>query len=37
MACDERYKNLSDAEFDVEVDKIISETAFIEAIVIYVG
>lgn len=37
MACDERYKNLSDAEFDAEIDKIISETAFVKAIIIYVG
>ena len=37
MAYDERYKNLPDAEFDAEVEKIISETAFVKAIVIYVG
>lgn len=37
MAYDERYKDLLDAEFDAEVDKIISETAFVKAIVIYVG
>ncbi len=37
MAYDERYKDLPDAEFDAEVEKIISETAFVKAIVIYVG
>ena len=37
MAYDERYENLSDEEFDKEFAKIVAETAFIEAIVIYVG
>ena len=37
MAYDERYENLSDEEFDKEVAKIKAETAFIGAIVIYVG
>lgn len=37
MANDELYENLSDEEFDTEVEKIISETAFVKAIVIYVG
>lgn len=37
MAYDERYENLSDEEFDKEFAKIVAETAFIKAIVIYVG
>lgn len=37
MADDERYENLSDEEFDKEFAKIVAETAFVEAIVIYVG
>ena len=37
MAYDERYENLSDEEFDAEVAKIVAETAFVKAIVIYVG
>lgn len=37
MANDEQYENLSDEEFDAEVAKIITETAFVKAIVIYVG
>lgn len=37
MADDERYENLSDEEFDKEFAKIKAETAFIGAIVIYVG
>lgn len=37
IADDERYENLSDEEFDAEVAKIIAETAFVKAIVIYVG
>lgn len=37
MAYDERYENLSDEEFEKEFAKIVAETAFIEAIVIYVG
>lgn len=37
MAYDERFENLSDKEFDAEVAKIEAETAFIKAIVIYVG
>lgn len=37
MANDEQYENLSDEEFDNEVAKIVAETAFVKAIVIYVG
>ena len=37
MANDEQYENLSDEEFDAEVAKIVAETAFVKAIVIYVG
>ena len=37
MANDEQYENLSDEGFDAEVAKIIAETAFVKAIVIYVG
>ena len=37
MAYDERYENLSDEEFDAAFAKIKAETAFVEAIVIYVG
>lgn len=37
MADDEQYENLSDEEFDSEVAKIVAETAFVNAIVIYVG
>lgn len=37
MSYDDRYENLSDEEFEKEVDKIMGETAFIKAIVIYVG
>lgn len=37
MANDEQYENLSDEEFDAEVAKIVEETAFVKAIVIYVG
>ena len=37
MGFDDRYENLSDEEFDKEVKKVIEETAFIKAIVIYVG
>lgn len=37
MSYDELYENLSDNEFDAAVEKIISETAFIKAIVVYVG
>lgn len=37
MVYDERYENLSDEEFEKEFAKIVAETAFIEAIVIYVG
>ena len=36
MANDEQYENLSDEEFDNEVAKIVAETAFVKAIVIYV-
>ena len=37
MANDEQYENLSDEELDNEVAKIVAETAFVKAIVIYVG
>ena len=37
MANDEQYENLSDEELDNEVSKIVAETAFVKAIVIYVG
>ena len=37
MEDDERYENLSEEEFDEEVTKIVSETAFVKAIIIYVG
>lgn len=37
MAYDERFENLSDKEFDAEVAKIVAETAFVKAIVVYVG
>lgn len=37
IANDEQYENLSDEEFDAEVAKIVEETAFVKAIVIYVG
>ena len=37
MANDEQYENLSDEDFDAEVAKIVAETAFVKAIVIYVG
>ena len=37
MANDEQYENLSDEELDDEVAKIVAETAFVKAIVIYVG
>lgn len=37
MAYDKRLKNLSDKEFDAEVAKIVAETAFVKAIVVYVG
>ena len=37
MADDEDYDNLSSDEFDAEVEKIIVETAFVKAIIIYVG
>lgn len=37
MADDEQYESLSDERFDEEVAKIIAETAFIKAIVMYVG
>ena len=37
MANDKQYENLSDEEFDAEVAKIVAETAFVKAIVIYVG
>ena len=37
MADDEDYDNLSSDEFDAEVEKIIAETAFVKAIIIYVG
>ena len=37
MVYDERYENLSDEEFEKEFAKIVAETAFVAAIVIYVG
>ena len=37
MANDKQYENLSDEELDNEVAKIVAETAFVKAIVIYVG
>lgn len=37
MAYDKRLENLSDKEFDAEVAKIVAETAFVKAIVVYVG
>lgn len=37
MANDEQYENLSDEQLDNEVAKIVAETAFVRAIVIYVG
>ena len=37
MANDEQYENLSDEELDDEVAKIVAKTAFVKAIVIYVG
>ena len=37
MANDEQYENLSDEEFDKEFARIKAETAFVKAIVIYVG
>lgn len=37
MANDKQYENLSDEQLDNEVAKIVAETAFVRAIVIYVG
>lgn len=37
MSCDESYENLSVKDFDAEVAKIVAETAFVSAIVLYVG
>lgn len=37
MGFDDQYESLSDEEFDKEVEKIMNETAFVKAIVIYVG
>ena len=37
MADDEQHENLSEEELDNEVAKIVAETAFVKAIVIYVG
>lgn len=37
LRLDERYKNLSDEEYEKEVNKIVEDTAFIKAIVVYVG
>ena len=37
MENDKQYENLSDEELDNEVAKIVAETAFVKAIVIYVG
>ena len=37
MANDEQHENLSEEELDNEVAKIVAETAFVKAIVVYVG
>ena len=37
MANDEQYESLSEEELDNEVAKIVAETAFVKAIVVYVG
>lgn len=37
MSDDEQCENLSDDEFKEEFDKIVAETAFVKAIVVYVG
>lgn len=37
MVYDERLENLSDKEFNAEFEKIVAETAFVKAIVIYIG
>lgn len=37
MSYDESYENLSVKDFDAEVAKIVAETAFVSAIVLYVG
>lgn len=37
MSYDESYENLSEKDFDAEVAKIVAETAFVSAIVLYVG
>ena len=37
MANDKQYENLSDEELDDEIAKIVAKTAFVKAIVIYVG
>ena len=37
MANDKQYENLSDEELDDEIAKIVAKTAFVNAIVLYVG
>ena len=37
LADEEEYSSLSDEEFEKKIDEIVEETAFIRAIVIYVG
>ena len=37
LADKEEYSSLSDEEFEAKIDEIVEETAFIRAIVIYVG
>lgn len=37
LADEEEYSSLSDEEFEAKIDEIVEETAFIRAIVIYVG
>lgn len=37
MSYDNKYENLSNEKFDEEVRKIMKETVFVKAIVVYVG
>ena len=38
LLCDEeKYKNMSDEEFDKVINQIVAETEFVKAIVVYVG
>lgn len=37
MSFDEKYENLSNEEFEAEFKKIMEETVFVKAIVVYVG